>query len=62
MVLLLFVFLLEKIKVAQSCSETNQHSDDGDKCTCSVSDILFEHGLFCFTTNLYVSREILNEI
>lgn len=61
MVLLLFVFVLKKIDIAQRGGESYQHRDDRDKSTCSVSDVLFEHGLFCFTANLYVSDELVNE-
>ena len=41
---LMFLFCLQKIEISERCAETDQHGDDGDKSTCSVSDILFKHG------------------
>ena len=54
---LMLVFGFQEIKVAECCAKSDQHGDDCNKSTCSVSDILFKHGLYCFTTNLYVSAE-----
>lgn len=45
---LLFLADLQKIQISQRRREADQYSDDGDKGTCSVSDILFKHGRFCF--------------
>ena len=61
MIVLMFVFVLQEIDITQRSGEPYQHRDDGDKSACSVSDVLFKHSLFCFTTNLYVSVELLNE-
>ena len=62
MILVLLLFVLEKIQITQRWSKSNQHGDDGDKSTGSVSDILFKHGFNCYTTNLDLSGELLNEI
>ena len=51
-VFLVLVLCLEEVKVTECCCESYQHGDDGDKSTCSVSYVLFEHDLFCFRTNL----------
>jgi hypothetical protein len=58
---LVLVLCLEEIKVSKGRAESDQHSDDCDKSTCSVADILFKHGVCCFITNLDLSVELLNE-
>ena len=55
MIFLMFILGPQKIKISQRCCETDQHSDDCDKGICSVSNILFEHGMLCLATNLLLS-------
>ena len=55
MVFLMFILGSEKVKITQCCGESYQHSDDSDKGTCSVSSILFKHGMLC-VGNIYFNQ------